>query len=59
MKQAVTGVCLEFSDDEDYVSLDEDDLNQGIQDLYNEESASDEEANYNLLNNDNNNNNGG
>ncbi len=39
MKQASSNVCLALSDDEDYVSFDEDDLNAGIQDLYDNDSA--------------------
>merc|ERR1712154_332032 len=35
------GVCLALSDDEDYVSFDEDDLNAGIEDLYDSGSAED------------------
>eukprot|EP01083_Nonionella_stella_P114261 337626_1 len=41
MKQAVTNVCFALSDDEDYVSFDEEDLNAGIQDLYGPASGDD------------------
>mmetsp|Transcript_55771 Transcript_55771/g.92823 ORF Transcript_55771/g.92823 Transcript_55771/m.92823 type:complete len:193 (-) Transcript_55771:199-777(-) len=44
MKQAAPTVCLVESDDEDYVSMDEDDLNTGITALYNVSSADEDDA---------------
>eukprot|EP01084_Bolivina_argentea_P027370 50893_1 len=65
MKQAVPTVCFADSDEEDYVSFDENELNDGINDLYDDDSASDagsdiDKAEYyddgNNNNNDNDNN---
>eukprot|EP00486_Rosalina_sp_Unknown_P000113 CAMPEP_0201564840 /NCGR_PEP_ID=MMETSP0190_2-20130828/3443_1 /ASSEMBLY_ACC=CAM_ASM_000263 /TAXON_ID=37353 /ORGANISM="Rosalina sp." /LENGTH=931 /DNA_ID=CAMNT_0047981539 /DNA_START=123 /DNA_END=2918 /DNA_ORIENTATION=- len=41
MQQATEAVYFDDSDDEDYVSFDEEELNKGIADLYDEDSASD------------------
>eukprot|EP00484_Ammonia_sp_Unknown_P021778 CAMPEP_0197028056 /NCGR_PEP_ID=MMETSP1384-20130603/7855_1 /TAXON_ID=29189 /ORGANISM="Ammonia sp." /LENGTH=624 /DNA_ID=CAMNT_0042456999 /DNA_START=107 /DNA_END=1978 /DNA_ORIENTATION=+ len=41
MDQAAPAVCFADSDEEDYVGFDEEELNKGIADLYDEDSASD------------------